>query len=338
MQHHLFPTKSWFIMFLTITFVHAPSSASANDDERYVSCSNSLDCGDIKGVGYPFWGSNRPDYCGYPELKLNCSDQDLEITIKKLTYKVLGINNQSRTLSVARTDYAENICPIFILNTTWIPNLLNYTSDDQNITIYYGCPTQGAPTSTVLPQFPCEINATQMTGYFTAFANLSVLGSSASSLISYLASCKDSIIVPLRESAFQQILSTPTAAQLLGSLNQGFGLEWNASNSLCDTCQLSGGQCGYNQTTTAFTCYCKDQPQQFSCQQSPTNDQSSSMSSCLLFFFSADVTLGVNRKTDNLYLDSTVSRTQDMSSSKLGNGRSRIFANRKLTSYQSRKP
>jgi hypothetical protein len=27
-----------------------------------------------------------------------------------------------------------------------------------------------------------------------------------------------------------------------------------------------------------------------------------------------------------------------MSSSKLGNGRSRIFANRKLTSYQSRKP
>jgi hypothetical protein len=273
-------------MFLRITFVHAPSSAFANDDERYVSCSNSLDCGNIKGVGYPFWGSNRPDYCGYPELKLDCSDQDPEITIEKLTYKVLGIDNQTRTLSVARKDYAENICPTLILNTTWIPNLLNYTSDDQNITIYYGCPTQGALiTSTVLPQFPCEINATQMTGYFTAFANLSVLGSSASSLISYLASCKDSIIVPLRESAFQQILSTPTAAQLLGSLNQGFGLEWNASNSLCDTCQLSGGQCGYNQTTTAFTCYCKDQPQQFSCQQSPTNDQSSSMSSCLLLFF-----------------------------------------------------
>jgi hypothetical protein len=122
-------------------------------------------------------------------------------------------------------------------------------------------------------------------------------------------------------------------------------LEWNASNSFCHTCQFSGGKCGYNQTTTAFTCYCKDQPQQFSCQQSPTdaqsptNDQSSSMSSCLLLcFFSADVTLGVNRKTDNLYLDSALSRTQDMSSSKLGNGRSRIFANRKLTCYQSRKP
>ncbi|KAI5559276.1 hypothetical protein BDE02_17G099000 [Populus trichocarpa] len=274
MQHHLFPTKSWFIMFLIITFVHAPSSAFANDDERYVSCSNSLDCGNIKGVGYPFWGSNRPDYCGYPELKLDCSDQDPEITIEKLTYKVLGIDNQTRTLSVARKDYAENVCPTLILNTTWIPNLLNYTSDDHNITIYYGCPTQGAPTLPLVPQFPCYINATEMTGYFTAVANLSDLGSSASNLISYLASCKDSIKVPVRESAFLQSSSAPNLTQLLGVLNQGFGLEWNASNSLCDTCQLSGGQCGYNQTTTAFTCYCKDQPQQFSCQQSPTEAQS----------------------------------------------------------------
>ncbi|KAJ6960475.1 hypothetical protein NC653_038493 [Populus alba x Populus x berolinensis] len=263
-------------------FICGSTIVFANDDERYVNCSNSFDCGDIKGVGYPFWGSNRPDYCGYPELKLNCSDQDLEITIEKLTYKVLGIDNQTRTLSVARKDYAEYICPTLILNTTWIPNLLNYTSDDQNITIYYGCPTQGAPTSLFVPQFPCNINATEMTGYFTAFANLSVLGSSASSLTGYLATCKDSIKVPVRESAFQQILSTRTAAQLLEGLNEGFGLEWNASNSLCDTCQLSGGQCGYNQTTTAFTCYCKDQPQQFFCQQSPpeaqspTNDQSSS--------------------------------------------------------------
>jgi hypothetical protein len=130
-----------------------------------------------------------------------------------------------------------------------------------------------------------------MTGYFTAVAYFSDLGSSASNLTSYLASCKDSIKVPVRESAFQQISSAPNVTQLLEGLNQGFGLEWNASNNLCDTCQSSGGKCGYNQTTTAFTCYCKDQPQQFSCQQSPTevqsptNDQSSSMSSCLLLFF-----------------------------------------------------
>ncbi|KAL3568321.1 hypothetical protein D5086_030972 [Populus alba] len=241
MQPHVFPSMSWFITFVAMIFICGSTLVFANDDERYVNCSNSFDCGVIKGVGYPFWGSNRPDYCGYPELKLDCSDQDLEITIEKLTYKVLGIDYQARTLSVARKDYEVNICPTLILNTTWIPNLLNYTSDDHNVTIYYGCPPQGAPSASIfVPQFPCNINATEMTGYFTAFASLSVLG-----------------------------------------LNEGFGLEWNAFNSLCDTCQLSGGQCGYNQTTTAFTCYCKDQPRQLYCQesppeaQSPTNDQSS---------------------------------------------------------------
>lgn len=42
MQHHLFPTMSWLIIFLIIIFVNAPSSAFANDDERYLSCTTHL--------------------------------------------------------------------------------------------------------------------------------------------------------------------------------------------------------------------------------------------------------------------------------------------------------
>ncbi|KAJ6369679.1 hypothetical protein OIU76_028015 [Salix suchowensis] len=324
MERHLFPTNSWliiflviifvhaassafadddvrylssmFIIFLIITFVHVPSSAFANDDERYVNCGGLFDCGDIRGVGYPFSGSNRPDYCGHPALKLDCSDQDPEITVKNLTYKVLSINNQSRTLSVARKDYAENICPTFLLNTTWIPNVLNYASDDRNITIYYGC-LAGAPNLEYSSQFPCTINTTAMTGFFTAVSDFSVFGSSASNLISYLASCKDSVEVPVRQSALAKILSTPTETLLLGVLREGFDLVWSANDSLCATCKASGGQCGYNQTTAAFSCYCKDRPQESSCQHSPTAAQSPSMSSCLLLFFSAGVTLEVDRKT-----------------------------------------
>ncbi|KAJ6684346.1 hypothetical protein OIU85_007982 [Salix viminalis] len=36
------------------------------------------------------------------------------------------------------------------------------------------------------------------------------------------------------------------------------------------TCKSSGGKCGYNQTTAAFSCYCKDGPRESSCPQSPT--------------------------------------------------------------------
>ncbi|KAJ6371024.1 hypothetical protein OIU77_001517 [Salix suchowensis] len=297
MQPRVFPAMYWFITFITMIFICGSTLVFANDDERYVNCGKLFDCGDIKGVGYPFSGSDTPDYCGHPELKLDCSDQDPEITIQKLTYKVLGINNQSRTLSVARKDYAENICPTLLLNTTWIPNLLNYTSDDHNITIYYGCPDQGAPSFANSSQFPC----TAMTGYFTAVSDLSAFLSFPSNLISYLASCNDRIEVPVRESALQKIVSAPTVTQLLEGLNEGFDFVWN--DSLCVTCNASGGQCGYNQNTAAFSCYCKDQPREFSCQQSPpgaqspTAAQSPSMSSCLLLFFSAGVTLEVNRKT-----------------------------------------
>ncbi|KAF9683963.1 hypothetical protein SADUNF_Sadunf04G0068600 [Salix dunnii] len=239
-----------------------PTAAPVSDEERYLNCRNLIDCGNIKGIGYPFSGSNRPDYCGYPGFELNCSNQDPEITVIQSTYKVLGINNQSRTLNVARTDYTENLCPTLFLNKTFNANLLSYTKDDHNITIYYGCPTQDSPTSHFLTQFPCSINTTEMTGYFTATTDFSFLGNLASKI---LESCVGSVKVPVLESAYEQVMKNATVATLLGALGQGFGLEWKANDTLCDICSSSGGQCGYNQTTKAFACYCADQPRDFNC-------------------------------------------------------------------------
>uniref|UniRef100_A0A6N2LVA0 non-specific serine/threonine protein kinase n=1 Tax=Salix viminalis TaxID=40686 RepID=A0A6N2LVA0_SALVM len=235
-----------------------PTAAPFSDEERYLNCRNLFDCGNVKGIGYPFSGSNRPDYCGYPGFELNCSNQDPEITIIQSTYRVLGINKQSRTLDVARTDTTENLCPTLLFNTTLNPNLLSYTKDAHNITIYYGCPPQASPTSHLLTQFPCSINTTEMTSYFTATTDFSLLES-----------CANSVIVPVRESAYEQIKKNVTVAKLLGALGQGFGLEWKANDTLCDTCNSSGGQCGYNQTTKAFACYCADQPRDFNCLPSP---------------------------------------------------------------------
>ncbi|CAK7344263.1 unnamed protein product [Dovyalis caffra] len=264
MQPHLLSAMSRFIICITMIFICGSKLVFAQEDERYVSCSNSFDCGNIKNIGYSFWGSNRPDYCGYPELEIDCSKQDPEIKIMQVTYKVLDVNNQTRTLMVARTDYAENICPTQLFNTTFNPNLLNYTQDDHKMTI-------STP-------FTCSIDSTNTTGYFAATADFSSLGRAAATLISYLVSCNNSVIVPLRQSALQSIISNATVSNLLGALNQGFGLEWDAKDNLCVTCKDSGGQCGYNQNTAAFACYCADQPQEFSRQGSPpTNDQPTRM-------------------------------------------------------------
>ncbi|KAJ6861342.1 hypothetical protein NC651_037429 [Populus alba x Populus x berolinensis] len=207
-----------------------------------------------------------PDYCGYPGFELGCSNQDPEITIMRSTYKLLGVNNQSRTLNVSRSDYTENLCPTLLSNTSLNPNLLSSTSDHAEVTLYYGCPSPSPPA--LSSQFTCNINDTVMVGNFIT-VNFSVLSITDTSLISYLTTCNNSVKFPAHQSAIVPILVSPNVSQFLEVINQGFELEWSANDSLCDTCESSGGQCGYNKTTTAFTCYCADQPRDFECSSSP---------------------------------------------------------------------
>nr|TKS00415.1 putative serine/threonine-protein kinase [Populus alba] len=273
---------SWLLLLLTIALVCGSAPVFADDDERYMNCMNSFDCGNIKGVGYPFSGSDRPDYCGYPGFELGCSNQDPEITIMRSTYKLLGVNIQSRTLNVSRSDYTANLCPTLLSNTSLNPNLLNYTSDHAEVTMFYGCPSPSPPALSI-SQFTCNINDTVMMGYFIT-ANLSLLSGTAPSLTSYLTTCNNSVKVPALQSAIVPILDSPTVAQLLEAINQGFELVWSTNDSLCDACESSGGLCGYNRTTTAFTCYCADQPRDFECSSSPqAPSQSTRLSSAGAF-------------------------------------------------------
>ncbi|KAL9381256.1 hypothetical protein Peur_026913 [Populus x canadensis] len=266
---------SWLILLLTIALVCDSAPVFADDDERYLNCMKSFDCGNIKGVGYPFSGSDRPDYCGYPGFELGCSNQDPEITIMQLSYKLLGINSQSRTLNVSRTDYTKNLCPTLLSNTSLNPNLLSSTSDQAQVTLYYGCPSPSPPA--LSSQFTCNINDTVMVGNFIT-VNYSVLSITDPSLISYLTTCNNSVKFPAHQSAIVPILVSSNVSQFLEAINQGFELEWSANDSLCDTCESSGGQCGYNKTTTAFTCYCADQPQDFECSSSPQASSQSTRS------------------------------------------------------------
>ncbi|GLT65417.1 hypothetical protein SLA2020_378540 [Shorea laevis] len=133
-MHPLHLRRSFFFFIIIITFVliHAPKFASSVD-ERYANCNRTIACGNIDNIGYPFWDSGRPDYCGLPDFQLNCRDSILEFTIMSATYHVLGINNESQFLNVARADYLENLCPAFLINTTLNPDLFEFTSDTQFI-------------------------------------------------------------------------------------------------------------------------------------------------------------------------------------------------------------
>ncbi|GKV16765.1 hypothetical protein SLEP1_g27357 [Rubroshorea leprosula] len=261
------PGSFFFFIIITFVLIHAPKFASSVD-EGYVNCNRAFACGNIENIGYPFWGSGRPDYCGFPGFELNCSDSMPEITIMSATYHVLGINNETRVLTVARTDYLDNLCPTFLINTTRNPDLFEFTSDTQVINLYYHCPPPPTPIpneeTEFFSNFTCNINTTTLSGYFLTrnLSELADLASIATEISASLRSCDDLVVLAANQSEIQSVETSQNLRweNLIEALAKGFGLQWNANNSLCGRCRSSGGQCGYNTVSNKFSCYCTDRP------------------------------------------------------------------------------
>ncbi|KAK9903133.1 hypothetical protein M0R45_001271 [Rubus argutus] len=147
-----------------------PSFSADNDDQQYLDCSQTFQCGNLQHIGYPFWGPSRPQYCG-----LDCSRDNAIISFNNQNYRVLSINQSETTLKVTRDDH-------------W------------------------------------------------------------------------TVTVHVSQSAAANLAPNSSAKSVVAALSDDFGLMWDATNSLCEQCRASGGQCGYNNKSAHFTCYCKDGP------------------------------------------------------------------------------
>ena len=166
------------------------------------------------------------------------------------SYRVLEVNDSDHRLKLVRTDYWNNICPTVLRNITMDCTFFNYGSDSQNLTLYYDCPSFPQSDS-VSPWFNCSVNGTQMINYFVTE---SMLENSESGEV--LGACKSRVVVPILESEAEVLETNSTVENLKSVLDNGFGAEWDANNSLCDECQNSGGHCGYS--SSEFACYCRD--------------------------------------------------------------------------------
>ncbi|XP_059653305.1 LEAF RUST 10 DISEASE-RESISTANCE LOCUS RECEPTOR-LIKE PROTEIN KINASE-like 2.5 [Cornus florida] len=244
MHPHLFPTSFLIFLFMFFILIHAPRSVCANDD-RFTICGDKLfGCGNLTDISYPFSGENRPEYCGHPGFNLSCQENVTRLTIQSITYRVLRIDNTTHTLTVARDDFWNTICPINLYNTTLDPNLFSYTSNSVNLTLLYDCPFISGQTQSLQKQFSCTVNGTNSTNY---------LGTSSIDV-----SCSNTIIVYVFSDVFSS--GTPTSQNIGEALDGGFGLQWEANiDTTCTQCVQSGGRCGYDSNSNSFTCYCADQ-------------------------------------------------------------------------------
>lgn len=119
-------------------------------------------------------------------------------------------------------------------------------------------------------QFNCSLNETVTNNYH--FTWNSCITPTTAAILPYLESCGESVVIPVWQSTARALLTSPNSITLSEALNFGFGLKWNANNSLCDQCERSQEVCGHDDGTMQFICYCPDRPYPFTSppNQSPT--------------------------------------------------------------------
>ncbi|KAJ1405743.1 Wall-associated receptor kinase, galacturonan-binding domain [Sesbania bispinosa] len=90
----------------------------------------SYNCGELSNISYPFWGQNRPSYCGGGDsFKLNCQQEEEDhntttIRIGSQDFTVLNIHTTSYSMRLVRTDLARNVCYPQFNNTYLSPSVL----------------------------------------------------------------------------------------------------------------------------------------------------------------------------------------------------------------------
>nr|GMD57035.1 LEAF RUST 10 DISEASE-RESISTANCE LOCUS RECEPTOR-LIKE PROTEIN KINASE-like 1.4 isoform X2 [Ipomoea batatas]GMD57037.1 LEAF RUST 10 DISEASE-RESISTANCE LOCUS RECEPTOR-LIKE PROTEIN KINASE-like 1.4 isoform X2 [Ipomoea batatas] len=127
----------------------------SNPDELYYqSCGNMFNCGYISDVGYPFRSYNGPEYCGHPGFELSCNEGNTTIDIMNQTYRVLKINQASKTMKIVREDIMEGNCTQKFVNTTLDNSLFEYTTAYINLTFLYGAGVSENCSSRVMVPVP----------------------------------------------------------------------------------------------------------------------------------------------------------------------------------------
>ncbi|XP_057489469.1 uncharacterized protein LOC130775367 [Actinidia eriantha] len=265
MHLQIFPT----FCVLIINFIHFRILLGA-DNERYTDCSRSYPCANIPDIPYPFWGGDKPEYCGNPSFELNCQGEAPNITIQSWPYRVLSINNATFTLNVAQEEFWNNNCPAELHNATLDATHFQYAPNTEDLMLYYGCSLIPIPN-----QFNCSENQITTFGIYVT-ANLA-------SQITPSGNCSNGVRVRVNQTA-AAALAGNASGNITQVLNSGFGLVWEANNNDCQSCVGSGGRCGTDYTRPgSLVCYCSDGPYLISCNSTKISSGSNDSEPMLKF-------------------------------------------------------
>ncbi|CAO1945599.1 unnamed protein product [Urochloa humidicola] len=261
---------------------HVPSShgnpallPTTYDDSM---CSDSVKCGNLVNISYPFYLSNEiketANYsgnyfsCGYTDLKISCHDKGLptETPIISLGGHDYGIHNiiyDRSTMILVDSDmlYGSAGCPPVSHNVTFDYKWLQYNpSSYDNLTFFYGCSSKpGDPVPSDFDKY--RINCTgfpsQPGGPASFVFTDEELG--PAQVYELASHCHENVTVPVQRKDLMENNDPNTLAS--GGygrvLEMGFELEWNrVTTDECYRCEASGGRCAYGQSKDFLGCLC----------------------------------------------------------------------------------
>ncbi|XP_060672882.1 LEAF RUST 10 DISEASE-RESISTANCE LOCUS RECEPTOR-LIKE PROTEIN KINASE-like 2.8 isoform X1 [Ziziphus jujuba] len=259
--HHLY--QNLLIFMVAVILIHGPSSSSANE---YDDCGNLFECGSIR-VGYPFWGSNRPKQCGYPDFQLTCPAANVTLlSIFSEDYRVLKIDEDAGTMDAVRNEYRTDVCldgQTQPKNTTIQQSgLFTYNSDTEELRLFYSCNSQLGAI------WPNHFNCSSSINYYFTQAQIATqnaqgnLRTGPTVIESLLGSCAQNVLVPIFKTQATILQSANMTAlpiaDVITAVSTGFRSSWNATiRAQCDSCltQSSTNRCGFSTTSNELTCY-----------------------------------------------------------------------------------
>ncbi|XP_022923742.1 LEAF RUST 10 DISEASE-RESISTANCE LOCUS RECEPTOR-LIKE PROTEIN KINASE-like 2.4 isoform X2 [Cucurbita moschata] len=241
----------FLFFFFTIVWYDLPLCFGDGTVDEFKACDVYYNCGDFVNITYPFWGNERPVFCGRREFELNCKDnRTTTMEISSIEFHVLNISRSKHTMTIARSDLRTDYCPKIETKTTTIDyRLFKYTLNDLNLSVWYDCPLQPGILDNY--RFTCgsegEIRGRANYAFETEALNRS----------RNMSECRLNIEVTITKEVFEETHKNRTMAVEQG-VKRGFDVEYGDFYTVaCEGCKVYGGKCGGN-ATHEFYCICSD--------------------------------------------------------------------------------
>ena len=235
---------------IIIFFSLVPKKFLGAVDPYFQTCSVPKNCGDGQAIRFPFYIQDKQNSsCGYPRFDLSCNNNGHPtILISNNNYTIHEIFYQNETLRVSNSAFSNpnSNCIPSIKNISLRGGRFDLAPNQTNLFLFYNC------SSSVHKSWPSEFYPSCYGKNDTVLA----LSRQDPKLISNVSmECQSSVLA---------LVEAYGGGIGIGeSLRNGFVLKWKASK--CSICEDSGGNCGFNNITYHFRCYCPDRPRAWSC-------------------------------------------------------------------------